>query len=160
MQETQETWIQSLGWEDPLEKEMAIPSSILAWRIPWTEEPTWRAGYSPWGCKESHTTEQLTLLLSASQGSSALQMHQLEREGLATQPSLLLGVSGLSQLTSVDVTFLENDTKENMCLPRRKEIPVIQIGRPRSHSYLREAHLGTESLTLFISSFGIKIADL
>ena len=34
-----ETWIRSLGWEDPLEKEMATHSSILAWRIPWTEEP-------------------------------------------------------------------------------------------------------------------------
>ena len=39
MQETQESQVQSLGWEDPLEKEMATPSSILAWRIPWTEEP-------------------------------------------------------------------------------------------------------------------------
>ena len=35
----QETWVQSLGWEDPLEKEMATHSSILARRIPWTEEP-------------------------------------------------------------------------------------------------------------------------
>ena len=34
-----ETWVQPLDWEDPLEKEMAIHSSILAWRIPWTEEP-------------------------------------------------------------------------------------------------------------------------
>ena len=34
-----ETWVQSLGWEDPLEKEMATLSSILAWRIPRTEEP-------------------------------------------------------------------------------------------------------------------------
>ena len=34
-----ETWVQSLCWEDPLEKEMATQSSILAWRIPWTEEP-------------------------------------------------------------------------------------------------------------------------
>ena len=34
----QETWVQSLGWEDPLEKGMATPSNILAWRIPWTEE--------------------------------------------------------------------------------------------------------------------------
>ena len=32
-------WVQSLGWEDPLEKGMATHSSILAWRIPWTEEP-------------------------------------------------------------------------------------------------------------------------
>ena len=34
-----ETWVRSLGWEDPLEKEMATYSSILAWRTPWTEEP-------------------------------------------------------------------------------------------------------------------------
>ena len=34
-----ETWVQSLGWEDPLEKEMATHSSILAWRVPWVEEP-------------------------------------------------------------------------------------------------------------------------
>ena len=34
-----ETWVWSLGWEDPLEKEMAIHSNILAWKIPWTEEP-------------------------------------------------------------------------------------------------------------------------
>ena len=35
----QETWVQSLDWEDPLEKKMATHSSFLAWRIPWTEEP-------------------------------------------------------------------------------------------------------------------------
>ena len=35
----QETWVSSLGWDHPLEKEIAIHSSILAWRIPWTEEP-------------------------------------------------------------------------------------------------------------------------
>ena len=45
-------WVQSLGWEDPLEEEMATHSSILAWRIPWTEEPG-----SPCDCKESDTTE-------------------------------------------------------------------------------------------------------
>ena len=39
MEETKETWVQSLGQEDPLEKEMATHSSILAWKIPWTEEP-------------------------------------------------------------------------------------------------------------------------
>ena len=39
MQETQETWVGSLGQEDPLEEEMTAHSSILAWRIPWTEEP-------------------------------------------------------------------------------------------------------------------------
>ena len=35
----QETWVQTLGWEDPLEKGIATCSSVLAWRIPWTEEP-------------------------------------------------------------------------------------------------------------------------
>ena len=38
IQEAQETWVQSLGWEDPLEEEMATHTSILAWKIPWTEE--------------------------------------------------------------------------------------------------------------------------
>ena len=37
--EVQETWVQFLDWEDSLEKEMATHSSILAWKIPWTEEP-------------------------------------------------------------------------------------------------------------------------
>ena len=41
MQEPQETRVRLLGWEDPLEEGMATPSSILAWRIPWTEEPGW-----------------------------------------------------------------------------------------------------------------------
>ena len=49
----QETWVWSRGQEDPLEKEIATYSSILAWEIPWTEEP---GGYSPWGRKESDTT--------------------------------------------------------------------------------------------------------
>ena len=44
----QKTWVQSLGWEDPLEKEKATHSSILAWRI-------------PWGRKESDTTERISL---------------------------------------------------------------------------------------------------
>ena len=39
MQETQEMWARSLGQEDPLEKEMAMHSSILLWEIPWTEKP-------------------------------------------------------------------------------------------------------------------------
>ena len=40
MQEMQETWVQFLVWEDPLEKEMATCSSVIAWKIPWTEEPS------------------------------------------------------------------------------------------------------------------------
>ena len=49
-----ETWVRSLGCRDPLEEGMATHFSILAWRIPWTEEPS-----SPWGHKESDMTEQL-----------------------------------------------------------------------------------------------------
>ena len=50
----QETQVRSLGWEDPLEKEVATHSSTLAWKIPWMEEP--------WGRKESDTTEWLLFL--------------------------------------------------------------------------------------------------
>ena len=52
MQEMQETWVRSLGQEDPLEKEMATHSSILAWKIPWTEEP---GGLQPMGLQKSQT---------------------------------------------------------------------------------------------------------
>ena len=50
-----ETWVQSLGWEGPLEKGKAAQSRILAWRIPWTAYP--------WGLKESDRTERLSLSL-------------------------------------------------------------------------------------------------
>ena len=49
----QETWVCFLGWEDLLEKEMATDSSILAWRIPWTEEP---GGLQAMGLQELDTT--------------------------------------------------------------------------------------------------------
>ena len=52
----QETWVHFLGWEDPLEKEMATHFSILAWRIPWTEEPDRLLSMGP---QESDTTWQL-----------------------------------------------------------------------------------------------------
>ena len=50
----QETRVQSLGQEDPLEEGMATHSGILAWRVPWTEEP---GGLQPWGHKQSDMTE-------------------------------------------------------------------------------------------------------
>ena len=67
-----EIWVRSLGWEDPLEKEMATLSTILAWKIPWTEEAgrlqsmgslgvghDWGSlvGCHLWGCTELDTTE-------------------------------------------------------------------------------------------------------
>ena len=49
VQQLQETWVRSLGWEDPLEESMPTHSSILAWRVSWTEEPG--------GLKQSDMTE-------------------------------------------------------------------------------------------------------
>ena len=57
MKETQETWVRSLGWEDPLEGEMVIHSSVLAWRIPQTEEP---GGLQSTGSQKSDMTKPLS----------------------------------------------------------------------------------------------------
>ena len=56
MQKIQEMWVQSLSQKDTLEEEMIPHSSILAWKIPWTEEP---GGLQSMGLKESDTTESL-----------------------------------------------------------------------------------------------------
>ena len=53
----QQTWVPSLGWEDPLEDEMEIHPTVLAWRIPWTEEP---GGLHSWGRRESDMTERIS----------------------------------------------------------------------------------------------------
>ena len=75
----QETQVQSLGWEDPLEKGMATHSSILAWRIPWTEKP-WATVH---GVAELDMTEQLTLSVSyiCIQTTSSLSIHLLNDTG-------------------------------------------------------------------------------
>ena len=54
MQETQQTQVRALGWEDPLEKEVATHSSILAWKIPWTGEP---GGLQSMGSQQSDMTD-------------------------------------------------------------------------------------------------------
>ena len=56
---TRETQVRSLGWEDPLEKEMEIHSSTTAWKIPWTEEP---GRLQSMGSQELDTTERLHFL--------------------------------------------------------------------------------------------------
>ena len=68
----QETQVQSLGGEDPLEKGMEPIAVILAWRTPWTEEP---GGYSPEGCEEADTAE-------------STQHAQLSRNHLLDHPSI------------------------------------------------------------------------
>ena len=64
----QETQVQFLGWEDPLEKGMATHSSILAWEIPGQRS---LVGYSPWSQKESDMTERLTQRLNTGHGSES-----------------------------------------------------------------------------------------
>ena len=77
----QETPVQSLGWEDPLEKEMATHSSTLAWKIPWTEEP---GRLQSIGHKEAGTTEELTwaCICSISIATFKLDAGPLNAEGL------------------------------------------------------------------------------
>ena len=72
----QERQVPSLGREDPLEEEMATHSSILAWRIPYIEEPG--GLYSPWGRKELDTTELLT--------TQALEINSLKSRVTPSQP--------------------------------------------------------------------------
>ena len=73
-----ETWVQSLGWEDPLEKGMATHSSIPACEIPWTEEPTVQGV-----AKESDVTEQLT----------HTHYYQLETKGIRNFDSIICGAT-------------------------------------------------------------------
>ena len=58
-----ETWVRSLGQEDPLEKEMATHSSILAWRVPWTEEPGWLPTVGSQRVEHNWVTNTLTFIL-------------------------------------------------------------------------------------------------
>ena len=57
IQETQATWVQSLAWEDALQKGMATESSVLAWEVPWTEKP---GRLQSWDLQESDMTVQLS----------------------------------------------------------------------------------------------------
>jgi len=80
----QETWVRFLGREDPLKKEMATHSSILAWRIPWTEEP---GGLQFTGSQESDTNKRLKRV---SIYSGIIKLHELrEKEEYAATPSTL-----------------------------------------------------------------------
>ena len=104
MQETQESWVQLLGWDDPLEEDMATHSSVLACRIPWTEEPGRPQSI---GCKELDTTD----------GDCS---HEIKRR-------LLLGKKVMTNLDSIlksrDITL---PTK--VCLVKAMVFPVVMYG--------------------------------
>ena len=61
MQEMQELWVPSLDWEDPLEEGMTTHSSILVWKIPWTEEPAGLQSMGSQGARHDSATEQTYL---------------------------------------------------------------------------------------------------
>ena len=85
-----ETWVRSLGREDPLEKAMATHSSILAWRIPWMEE---LGGLQSTGRKELDTTEQLHFHFHLRRGSWEVQVYSYSiRSTDDRQPGLETGV--------------------------------------------------------------------
>ena len=84
----QEMWVQFLGWENPLEEEMATHSSIGAWVIiPWTEDPS--GLYSPWGCKGLDMTEWACTHCEGNSLVCHLTTHVLEGRFLALSPDLL-----------------------------------------------------------------------
>ena len=58
----QETWVRALGWEDPLEKDMATQSSIPAWRIPWTEEPSKLTVHGSQRVRHNRATKHSTVI--------------------------------------------------------------------------------------------------
>ena len=78
MQAMQETWVWYLGQEDSLEKEMATHSSIVAWKIPWTEEPGWlqsmrsQSVRNDWACTLWPTSYRLEIPVNPSSGSTDL----------------------------------------------------------------------------------------
>ena len=76
VQETREKCVPFLGWEDP-QKEIATHSSLLAWEIPWTEEP---GSYNPRGCKESDTTVQLSTQTNPNRSSAYSRGSKNEQE--------------------------------------------------------------------------------
>ena len=89
----QETWVRPLGWEDPLQKEMATHSSILAWRILWTEEPggllsmgSQRAGHDNSNLARMHALEKA---MAAHSSTLAWQIHWTEEPGRLQSVGLL-----------------------------------------------------------------------
>ena len=91
IQETQEMWVQSLGQEDPLEKETATHSSLLAWRIPWTEEPWWAT--VPRVSKSRTRLKRLSIHM--------WQVYKFHRTNYAIMPVLFQGGCILQRITSV-----------------------------------------------------------
>ena len=120
-----ETWVQSLGWEDPLQKGIATHSSILAWRIP----PTVLESYSPRGCKESDTTERLTQNLVLHFWSISLLKQQAR--GTNTGPGVYLKITYDMQCLCFEniqhkaKTIVDQIIGQNILLTKKRKFKII-----------------------------------
>ena len=97
MQETQETWVRSLGREDPLEEEMETHSSIVALKIPWTEEPGGLQSMGSQRIRHNWATETTTPL----EGCGKTQRKKKRNFSLSPQPTLSTGSILISSSQSV-----------------------------------------------------------
>ena len=128
-----ETQVWYLGREDPLKKGMATHCSILAWRIPWTEEP--EGLYSPWGRKESDRTERLTLLLQVAALSVQAGSAWLCHVGPCAMPTCswsrhLNPKAEVTQLLSSSLSHLKTGSRGlgRSCKTTHKEEKCLQSG--------------------------------
>ena len=113
MQGMQETWVQSLGWENPLEEKLAAHSSVLAWRIPWTERPD---GLQSMGLQKSRTKQRLNnTLKSVQRGSVAYAPNIWGSWTLCTAVIINLKISSM-KWSSIEFYYLlvrkENNERE------------------------------------------------
>ena len=102
--------VQSLGQEDPLEEEMATHSSILAWEIPWTEEP---GRIQCWGHKESDTTEHIRMITTPSSGSTTGMHPRSHSQPAGGQAPRQLTHSGGPATTCLDITHRQGNANKN-----------------------------------------------
>ena len=98
-----ETQLRALGWEDTLEKEMAIHSSTIAWKIPWTEKP---GRLSLWGRKESDMTEQLHFTKNFIKGKVCFFFRVLSKGDDCKDPNCIL--KGVSILEIIVLILIDN----------------------------------------------------
>ena len=144
-----ETQVQSLGWED-LEKEMATHSSILAWKIPWTEEPC--RLHSPWGRKESDTLSDFTFTFirkssCSSFKSNLAELYDEEEQEWVWNPNFIISYSKDNvnkTLTNLSVALeVKNlpanagDVRNRVSIPELGRSPGGGHGNPLQYSCWR-----------------------
>ena len=115
-----ETWVQSLGWEDPLEKEMATHSSTLAWKTPWTEEPGRLQSVGSQRVGHDWTTSLSLSLLTCKMGITILHIHRTGRIKLDIYQSFSMVLSAKEGLFSrfyYHHSPLESHQLSSMTLP-------------------------------------------